>query len=131
MVLLMIALMGGWRYEGFASDPAGSGSGPGPTAIHAPPGGVSPPSDVGRVAADSITVPIGVPTPTVPPPALPAPEMPPEATPALWRLADARGQVWEHTDPDWLGYWVDQCNTRDRPGDRASSTSPRADPWGR
>jgi hypothetical protein len=32
------------------------------------------------------------------------------ATPTLYRLADASGKVWEHTDPAWLRRWVESRN---------------------
>jgi integrase len=35
----------------------------------------------------------------------------PRSSPTLWRLADSTGQVWEHTDPQWLRRWVEIRNT--------------------
>lgn len=51
------------------------------------------------------------------PPAAPAPPHKPEARPVtppppIYRLADAAGQVWEHTDPDALRAWVDRRNAQ-------------------
>src|SRR4051794_12412012 len=92
LLLLVTALVGQWRYEGFTSAPAGAG--PEPAARLVP-----------TVAAPAVVPP--TPTSTPPPPNV---KVDAPAPPTLWRLADAGGQIWEHANPEWLRFWVGEHN---------------------
>lgn len=91
--LLLAALLAGWSYGGFTEDP---GDAPAPK-----PGPDSRP-DIFPPAAKPARK-HGPPPPPHAPASFPA-------APRVWRLADARGQVWEHADPDWLRRWVESRN---------------------
>ncbi len=110
--LLALTALWGWTYEGFCSDPGGDA--PVVKVIVVP-----------KVSPDSApSPPPGRPAPAVAPPAEPPPiaiepRLPappavklwyPPAQPTLWRLADASGQVWEHTNAEWLTRWVASRN---------------------
>lgn len=98
-LILTLAALTGWGYDGFALDP-------------------SRPRPAQDAVAPHLSARKQSPPPVLPATARPKPEAPaplataPLATaPTVWRLADARGQVWEHTDLNWLRQWVRQRNS--------------------
>jgi hypothetical protein len=105
-LLIVVAALGGWSYDGFADEPSrpapAAPAAPAPTVPADPPAGRKPPTPAPVVEARK-------PQPTAP--AVPAAAPPPRASvippaPTRWRLADASGQAWEHTDIDALRRWV-------------------------
>lgn len=116
--LLLLTILSGWSYEGFCSEPG---------EVQAASSAYEPPEDRPR----PIPAPSPVPAPPAPslpvvPPAEPQPPsetranppavppvvnavIPPPA-PTVWQLADAKGQVWKHTDATWLRRWVESRN---------------------
>jgi hypothetical protein len=109
-LFLVAAVLGGWNYEGFAEDPSSpvpaSNSTPAPAVAFDPLAGrkspesapVVEPKKPREAAAPLSTAPASRPSQTIPP------------APTRWRLADSNGQVWEHTDPDFLRRWVAERN---------------------
>jgi hypothetical protein len=108
--LILLSAISAWEYDGFVSDP-GDSVNPSPAGAAAPEIPAIPPPAVSPEAPKAHVAPAARPReeaaarPT--PPAAAANRA---ATPALWRLADASGQVWEHTDPAWLKTWVQSRN---------------------
>jgi hypothetical protein len=98
MTLILLTALSGWSYGGFVSDPARE---------------IRPPVLPDAPARpDTGSVP-GPTRPSVLPPKTVAPAIampPPPRPPTMWRLADSSGQVWEHTDPEWLRRWVEMRN---------------------
>ena len=62
------------------------------------------------LVAFALAHPAGTPTPTPAPAIAPAPAPAPKPTVTVWRLADARGQAWTHTDRAYLERWVRERN---------------------
>lgn len=109
--LMLITALAGWSYDGFSGDPVKeepashpvvSSEGRPQTLATAPP--LTPSHNVVSPVAH-----LAIPRVTTPPPPL-VRQTVSSFNPAVWRLADANGQVWEHTDPDWLRRWVESRN---------------------
>lgn len=84
--------LGSWTYADFVADPRR------PAAAIEP-----PPKVIPTAAILPPTRPVARPTPT-PPASVPIRPQP------RYHLADVSGQVWEHTDPNWLQTYVQQRN---------------------
>jgi hypothetical protein len=107
--LLLLSALSGWNYDGFCDEPQPGAASPAPASA-----GVNVIVD-DRPAArrDPAPPPIASTGPVVAPtreerPASPATA--PAVGPTVWHLADAGGQVWNHTDAAWLRSWVESRN---------------------
>ena len=98
-LILALALLSGWGYDGFVQDPARA------RPAHEEVSPADQPESFRHAVASKGSRPA---PPILPASALPKAEA--SAAPTVWRLADARGQVWEHTDPNWLRQWIQQRN---------------------
>jgi len=92
---LALAALGAWSYAGFLAEPAPAASSDWPP---------EPPA-VARKKEPPARPPAPTATPTPTPRPAPAPP-----APTVYRLVDARGQVWEHPDPAYLQRFVRDRN---------------------
>ena len=116
-LLFFAAVLANWSYDGFVADPAK----PQPNAPQE--SAVAPASPAPKPEPAATTIKTPEPSPRTPSaeakPAVAKPAIAKPATvraavaaPVRWRLADSTGQVWEHTDPDWLSRWVAERNAQ-------------------
>jgi hypothetical protein len=100
--ILAASVVGSWTYAGFLAQPKPK---PAPPAASAP---IVPAGETGTKPAESSpdsTIPN--PAAATKPPASPPPISP---KPKRYRLTDASGQTWEHTDPAYLSSFVEALN---------------------
>ena len=104
---LALSVLGAWSYAGFLAEPIPAPE-PAPTPTVAPAPIPLEPEKPSKPAEphphDSPATPND---PTKQPPALPPPTVP---RPTLYRLSDASGQTWEHSDPGYLSSFVEARN---------------------
>ena len=102
--LLALAAVGSWTYAGFLAEPTPTV--PTPPQASAPDRPIAP--EVERPEVEEPEV--DEPEPKAPSPSTMAPAGPPARPTLRYRLADARGQHWEHADPEYLRKFVVERN---------------------
>jgi hypothetical protein len=124
--ILALSVLGAWSYAGFLAERSPAPP-PEPTAAPAP---IHLEPEEPREPAEAPRQEQPPPPPMAPTtkPAAAPPPLPP--APTLYRLSDASGQVWEHSNPAYLSGFIEDRN-RWLESASSSYTAPRASRFGR